>query len=688
MLSRFAKILTRHPSVVAFIAVLLLIPSFFGYLKTKVNYDILSYLPKNLDSVKGEDVLENTFHDAATSMLVIEGMPERDTSALKDKIKKVPGVNDCVWVDDIADLSVPRNMLPDKVKDLFYSKNATMMLITYNGSTSSEDTFEAIANIKKLLNKQCYLSGFSAMQRDMKNLLMGETPYYILLAAALCLVVLSLCMESWFLPFVFLLGIGIAIVYNMGTNIFLGEISFISKSIAAILQLAVTMDYSIFLINRYDEEISKFEDRRDAMASAIKTTFLSLAGSSLTTVAGFLSLCFMELTIGRDIGIVMMKGVVIGVLCTVTILPSLILLFDKPIHKYKHRSLIPKFDRGANALIRHRKAIIALLLLLIGPAFYMQSHTKVYYNLDKTLPATLDSRVATEKLKKEFNMATTHFVILDNDLPSYRMQEMIDEIKKLDGVKNVLGYDDLIGPAVPDNFIPQKVKDICKKDGKQIIMINSQYQAADTKENDQISKIIQITKHYDPSSQVTGEGALTKDLVEIADHDFTVTGYISALLMLVIVALVFKSAVVPLILVAVIELAIYINLGVPFLTGSVIPFISPIVINCVQMGATVDYSILMTTRFQEELKAGKNRLDAIRAASTTSFPSIVTSSLVFFCATTGVSWISKMGIISSICAMLARGAILSAVIIITLLPAVLYVTEPAIQKLSYHFNTK
>ena len=688
MLSRFAKILTRHPSVVAFIAVLLLIPSFFGYLKTKVNYDILSYLPKNLDSVKGEDVLENTFHDAATSMLVIEGMPERDTSALKDKIKKVPGVNDCVWVDDIADLSVPRNMLPDKVKDLFYSKNATMMLITYNGSTSSEDTFEAIANIKKLLNKQCYLSGFSAMQRDMKNLLMGETPYYILLAAALCLVVLSLCMESWFLPFVFLLGIGIAIVYNMGTNIFLGEISFISKSIAAILQLAVTMDYSIFLINRYDEEISKFEDRRDAMASAIKTTFLSLAGSSLTTVAGFLSLCFMELTIGRDIGIVMMKGVVIGVLCTVTILPSLILLFDKPIHKYKHRSLIPKFDRGANALIRHRKAIIALLLLLIGPAFYMQSHTKVYYNLDKTLPATLDSRVATEKLKKEFNMATTHFVILDNDLPSYRMQEMIDEIKKLDGVKNVLGYDDLIGPAVPDNFIPQKVKDICKKDGKQIIMINSQYQAADTKENDQISKIIQITKHYDPSSQVTGEGALTKDLVEIADHDFTVTGYISALLMLVIVALVFKSAIVPLILVAVIELAIYINLGVPFLTGSVIPFISPIVINCVQMGATVDYSILMTTRFQEELKAGKNRLDAIRAASTTSFPSIVTSSLVFFCATTGVSWISKMGIISSICAMLARGAILSAVIIITLLPAVLYVTEPAIQKLSYHFNTK
>lgn len=687
MLSRFAKILTRHPTVVALLAVLLLIPCALGYFKTGVNYDILSYLPKDLDSVKGEDVLEDTFHDAATSMLVIEGMPEKDIADLKGKIKNVPGVNDCVWVDDIADLSVPRDMLPDKVKDLFYSDRSTMMLITYNGSTSSEETFDAIANIKKLLNKQCYLSGFSAMQRDMKNLLLGEMPFYILLAGGLCLVVMLFCMESWVLPFVFLLGIGIAIVYNMGTNVFLGEISYITQAIAAVLQLAVTMDYSIFLINRYDEETPKFEDRRDAMASAIQSTFLSLAGSSLTTVAGFLALCFMELTIGKDIGIVMMKGVVLGVLSTVTVLPSLILLFDKPIHKYKHRSLIPKFDRGADFLFRHRKAMILLLLLLIGPSFYMQSHTSVYYNIDKTLPATLDSRVATDKLKTEFDMATTHFVILDNNLPAYKMKDMIGQIKNLDGVKNVLGYDDLIGPAVPDDFIPQKVKDICKKDGKQIIMINSRYQAADRSENAQIDRITKITKQYDPSSQVTGEGALTKDLVEIADHDFTVTGYISAVLMLLIIALVFKSAAVPLILVSVIELAIYINLGVPFLTGETIPFISPIVINCVQMGATVDYSILTTTRFQEELKAGKSRMEAVRAASVTSFPSIITSSLVFFCATTGVSWISKMGIISSICAMLARGAIVSAVIIITLLPAVLYVTEPFLRKLSYHFDT-
>lgn len=687
MLSKFAKILTRHPSVVALIAALLLIPSILGYIKTGVNYDILSYLPKNLDSVKGEDVLEDTFHDAATSMLVVEGMPEKDIATLKGKIKKVPHVNSCVWVDDIADLSVPRDMLPDKVKDLFYSGRSTMLIITYDGSTSSEDTFEAIANIKKLTNKQCYLSGFSALQRDLKNLVDDEVPFYVLLAVVLSLAAMSLCMESWILPFIFMLGIGIAIVYNMGTNIFLGEISYITKAIAAVLQLAVTMDYSIFLINRYDEEKSKFDDRRDAMASAIQSTFLSLAGSSLTTVAGFLALCFMALTIGRDIGIVMMKGVLIGVFSTVTILPSLILLFDKPIHKYTHRSLIPKFDRGADFLIRHHRAFVALVLLLVGPAIYLQAHTQVYYNLDKTLPATLDSRVATDKLKKEFNMATTHFVILDNSLPSYKMNHMIKEIKKLDGVKDVLGYDDLIGPAVPEDFIPQDVRDIFKKDGRQIVMINSKYPAADDKENLQIDQLTKITKKYDPTSQVTGEGALTKDLIEIAAHDFTVTGYISIALMLVIVAIVFKSFSVPLILVSVIELAIYLNLGVPCLTGTVIPFISPIVINCVQMGATVDYSILMTTRFQEELKAGKDRMEAIRAASVTSFPAIITSSLVFFCATMGVSWISKMEIISNICLMLARGAVISAIVIITLLPAVLYVTEPFIRKLSYHFNT-
>ncbi|OCN00025.1 antibiotic ABC transporter permease [Clostridium sp. W14A] len=690
MLSRFAKILTRHPTIVTGIAILLLIPCALGFIKTKVNYDILSYLPKNLDSVKGEDVLEDTFHDAATSMLVIDGMSSKDISDLKEKIKEVPGVNNCVWVDDVADLSVPEEMLPDTVKDLFYSDSAdsTMMLITYNGSTSSEETFDAIGKIKSLLNKQCFLSGFSAMQRDMKNLLEGEMPYYVLLAGGLCLVAMTFCLESWLLPIVFLLGIGFAILYNMGTNILLGEISYITRAIAAILQLGVTMDYSIFLINRYDEEKPKFEDRRDAMASAIQSTFLSLAGSSLTTVAGFLALCFMSLALGKDIGIVMMKGVVLGVFCTVTVLPSLILLFDKPIHKYTHRILIPPFDRGSNFILRHRVIFVAAALLLIGPTFYMQSHTQVYYNIDKTLPATTDSVVATDKLKQDFNMATTHFIILDDNLPSYQTKDMVDEIKKLNGIETVLSYDDLVGPAVPSDFIPDSVKEICKKDGRQIVMVNSQYQAAENEENEQIAQITKITKKYDPTSQVTGEGALTKDLVEIANHDFTVTSYISIILMLIIVAAVFRSIAVPIILVAVIELAIFLNLSIPYLTGNVISFISPIVINCVQLGATVDYSILMTTRFQEELKSGKNRLDAIKIASSSSFRSIITSALVFFCATTGVSIISKMGIIQNICAMLARGAIISAAVIILVLPAVLYVTEPVIEKLSYHFHTK
>lgn len=686
MLSRFSRILTRHPSVVTLIAVLLLIPSAIGFAKTKVNYDILSYLPKNLDSVEGEQVLENTFHDAATSMLVIDGMPAKDVSALKEKIRKVPGVNSCVWVDDLADLSVPKDMLPDAVTKIFYSGDSTLLLVTYNGSTSSSETFDAIGKIKSLLNRQCYLSGFSAIQLDMKNLLEREMPLYVVLAAGLSLFAMMFCMESWVLPFVFLLGIFFAIAYNFGTNVFLGEISYVTKAIAAILQLGVTMDYSIFLISRYDEEKPKFSDRRDAMASAIQSTFLSLAGSSLTTVAGFLALCFMELALGKDIGIVMMKGVVLGVLCTVTVLPSLILLFDRPIHRYTHRSLIPNFERGSNLLIRRRRVFVVLALLLIGPAYWLQTQTKVYYNIDKTLPSNLDSIAATDKLKAEFNMATTHFIILNSSLPSYRTESMVGEIKKLDGIETVLSYDDLIGPAVPDDFIPQSIKDICRKSGRQLVMVNSQYQAAENTENTQIDKMIQIAKKYDPTAQVTGEGALTKDLVEIANHDFTVTGYVSILLMLLIIAIVFRSAIVPFLLVAVIELAIFINLGIPALTGTVIPFISPTVINCVQLGATVDYSILMTTRFQEELKSGKDRMEAIRAASSTSFRSIITSATVFFFATTGVAWISKMGIIQSICEMLARGAVISATVIILILPAVLYVTEPAIEKLSLHFH--
>lgn len=686
MLSKFARILTRHPSVVLVIATLLLIPSLIGYAKTKVNYDILSYLPDSLESTQGEKVLENTFHDAATSMLVIDKMQAKDVETLKNQIKQVPGVNNVVWADDIADISVPKEMLPDILKDTFYSGDSTLVLITYDGSTSSTETLEAIGQVKQLLNKQCFLSGISAIVKDTKDLTAKELPIYVTLAVLLSIAAMMFCMTSWLLPLVFMLGIGFAVAYNFGSNIFLGQISYVTQAIAGILQLGVTMDYSIFLLNRYDEEKPKFADRRDAMASAIKSTFASLAGSSLTTVAGFFALCFMQLTLGKDIGIVMMKGVILGVLTTVTVLPSLILVFDKPIHRFTHRSLIPQFKRSPAFIIRHRKVFIALAVLLVVPAVWSQAHTSVYYNLDRSLPQTLDSIVATNKLKDSFNMATTHFIIVDESLPDYQVKNMLTEIKQLDGVEKAVAYSDLIGAAVPESFIPDSVKDICKKDGKQLVLVNSTYKAAVDAENQQITKINAIVKKYDSTALVTGEGALTKDLIDTANTDFKVTNYISIFCILLLVAIVFKSAVVPAILVAVIELAISINLGIPYLTGTQIPFITPTVIGCVQLGATVDYSILMTTRFQEELRRGLDRLEAIKIAASTSYPAIITSALVFLCATGGVALVSKIEIIQSICSMLARGAVISALVIILVLPPLLYVAEPLIHKLTFHWK--
>ncbi len=686
MLFKFAKIFTRKPAIVVIIAVLLVIPCMTGYAGTKINYDILSYLPEDLDSTKGERVLEDTFHDAATSMLVVDNMESKDILKLKDKIKDVNGVNSVVWVDDIADISIPKEMLPQKVKDAFYSKDSTLLLITYDGAAASNETLKSIGTIKGLLNKQCFLSGFSAIIKDTKDLADKEVAVYVVLAVALSIVAMTFCMSSWILPYVFMLGIGFAVIYNFGTNIFLGQISYITKAIAAVLQLGVTMDYSIFLINRYDEEKPKYDDRRDAMAKSIEAAFVSLAGGALTTIAGFFALCFMQLSLGKDIGIVMMKGVLFGIITTVTVLPSLILLFDKPIHKYTHKIMIPDFTKGSDFILRHRWVLVVLGLLLILPAVWSQSKTQVYYNLDRSLPETMDSIVATNKLKKDYNMATTHFAIVNDSLPSYKLADMISEIKKVDGVESTLAYDDIVGPAIPDSFIPQKVKDLCKKDGRQLVMVNSKYKSAEDNENNQIDEINKIIKKYDKTAQLTGEGAMTKDLIDTASVDFKVTNNISMLCIVLLIAVLFKSAVIPVILVAIIELAICINLGIPFFTGTVIPFISPTVIGCVQLGATIDYSILMTTRFQEELRKGLNRLEAIKVASRTSFPSIVTSSLVFFCATLGVSIVSKIGMIQSICSMLARGALISAGVIIFILPAVLYVTEPIINKLTFHWR--
>lgn len=686
MPSKTTKFLTRHPALIITVAVLLLIPSIIGYLHTRINYDILSYLPKTLDSTKGEEVLENTFHDAGTSIIVIDGMEAKDVSALKEKIKQVPGVSNAVWVDDIVDTRIPKEMLPDILKDTFYSKDSTLMIVTYTGAASSDDTLEALTNVRKLLNKNCFLSGLSAITKDTSELVSSQVPFYMLCAFLFSIAAMMLCMASWVQPFVFMLGFLFPMIYNFGTNVFMGQISYITEAIAAVLQLGVTMDFSIFLLNRYDEEKPRYDDRRDAMAKAISEAFVTIISSSSAVVAGFAALCFMDLALGRDIGIVMMKGVILGVFSTMTILPSLVLVFDKPIHKYTHKTLIPSFERCSNFIIKHRKAFVVVFLLLLVPSALLRNQTDVYYNLQQSLPQSLSSIVATKKLNSTFNMSTMNFVIVDDNLPAYQIQSMTSEISKLDGINSVISYNDIIGPAIPESVVPQDIREICKKDGRQIFLVNSEYKTGEDNENNQLAEMQKITKKYDPTSQITGEGALTKDLITIADHDFKVTDLISIALVFLVIALTFRSASIPVMLILLIEFAIFINIGIAPLTGAVIPFISTTVVSCIQLGATVDYSILMTTRFQEELRAGRDRAEAVRIAATTSFPAIVTSGLVLFSATLGVAVVSNIEIIQSICAMLARGALVSVVVIVLFLPALLYLLEPLHDKLSYHWK--
>lgn len=678
-----AKALTKYPVIVLTIAVLLLLPAAFGYISTQINYDILTYLPDDLDSTKGQELLNTTFGDAATSMLIIEDMDAKDVIKVKDRVKQIAGVDDVVWVNDLLDISIPKEMLPDDIRDMFYSGNSTLIIVKFKNPASSTETLDAIGNIKNVLNKQCFLSGMSAIIKDTKDLADREAPIYIGLAVVLALVAMIFTMESTVVPFIFLTGIFFAVAYNFGSNIFFGDVSYITKSIAGVLQLGVTMDYSIFLLHRYDEEKEKYSDRKEAMAVAIENTFTALAGSSLTTIAGFLALCFMRLGIGKDIGLVMAKGVVIGVLCVVIILPSLMLIFDKPIHKYTHKTILPEFKKTTDLLVSKYKVFAVIFILLFLPALYGQSHAKVYYNLDESLPRNLDSIVATNKLKDNYDMVTTHFIIISSDIQSYKVNEMVSRIEKVDGIKKVLAYDKFIGPVVPESFIPQEIKDIFKKDKYQLIIANSKYKAARDEENLQIDKLIEIVKSYDRDGIVAGEGPLTKDLIEIADTDFKVTSYISIAAIFVIVAVVFKSLAIPVLLVLAIELAIFLNMAVPFYTGSVIPFIASIVIGCIQLGATVDYAILLTTRYIEELKKGNGKFEAIKAAAQASVKSIITSALVFFASTGGVAIISRIEMIKSLCLMLSRGALISAAVILFILPSILLVSERLIIKTTF-----
>lgn len=687
MLEKIAKGLTRKPKLVVTIAVLLLIPSILGAAATRINYDILTYLPQDLDSTRGEALLEEPFHMAATTMLIVEDMPPEYSNQLAERIEEVPGVSGAIWVSNLIGIQFPQEMIPQDLREMFFSGNATMMLVQYDHPGASEETMAAIRSVRALCNEHCFLAGFSVLIRDTRDMIDKELPLYILLAVALSLVAMSLMMDSWLQPIAFLLSIGLAVLYNFGTNIVLGEISYITQAIAAVLQLGVTMDYAIFLFDRYREEVRNYADKRDAMAVSIVSAFKSLSGSSLTTIAGFLALCFMRFTLGKDIGIVMAKGVVLGVATVVLVLPAILLQMDSAIQKYRHPCLRPDMRKVNGFILRRRRFFVVLFLLLFFPAVYASNHAQVYYKMDEALPQDMPSIVATKKLKDEFDMACSHFIVMDDSVSHIDMVAMTEELEAVPGVTSVVGYDKLLPAGIPDFFIPDSVKSILKQGGYQLLMVNSSYETASDEVSGQVETLKGIVHRYDPAGYITGEGAMTADLIETTAVDFKVTGYLSILAILLLVAITFKSLSIPVLLVATIELAIYINQGIPYFTGTAIAFVAPTVISCVQLGATVDYAILMTTRFQEELQKGKDRFAAIRDAASSADLSILTSALVFFCATLGVALISTMDIVRGICLMLSRGAIISAVVSIFILPSVLCVFEPLINKTTLHWRT-
>ncbi len=683
-----AKFISYHPKTVLIIALLLLIPCALGYVNTFVNYDLFSYLPGELDSVKGEIELDEVFESASMSFLVIEDMPSKDVARLKEKIALVENVSGVTWVDDIADISIPKEALPDAVKNIFYSPsgNCTLMLIKYKYSAVTDETMQAIEDIRALLNKNCFLSGIGIIMKDTRDLADSQAPIFIAIAIVVALVIMSFCMESWVLPFMLLAALCIAVVYNMGTNIFFGQISYITQCIAAILQLGVTMDYSVFLIDRYEEEKRKYPDKRDAMASAICGSFVSLAGSSLTTIFGFLALCFMKLSLGLDIGLVMAKGVLLGVLTVTLVLPAIIMLSDKFIGKYKHRSLIPDFNKLNEKVIKHRRVWVILFVVLFIPAYIMQDNVKLYYSMDRMLPEDIGCISSLNKMKDEFDMATTHFIIVDDSVESSKLVKMENEIKNVDGVGSIVAYNSFVGSGIPDAIIPESLKSIAKAGGRQMLLVNTSYVSATDECNEQIEKLTDIVKKYDSTGRITGEGALYKDLLDITDHDFKLTSALSILSIFVLIAIIFKSVSVPTVLVISIELAILINKAISFATGTTISFIAPTIIGCVQLGATVDYAILLTTRYREELRSGKTRNDAIMSAANASDRSILQSALVFFGATFGVFLTCDIKIVKEICLMLARGSIISAGVIILMLTPVLLTLTTVIEKTSFGFT--
>lgn len=688
-MNKFGKAVVKCRAVILIVSILLLVPAVFGYIGTRVNYDVLTYLPKEIETMKGQDIMIEDFGIGAFSMLMVDGMEPKNVAALKAEVEKVEHVEKVLWYDSIADISMPQSMLPDKIYKVFNSDKGTMMAVFFDEGTSSDGTMEAIGKIRRLTGKQCFLSGMSAIVTDTKELSERETPIYVLIAVILSSIVLAVTMESFVVPVLFLLSIGIAILYNLGSNIMFGEISYITKALAAVLQLGVTMDYSIFLMHSYEEQQAECGgDKKEAMARAIGQTFSSVIGSSITTVAGFIALCFMSFTLGKDIGIVMAKGVVLGVITCVTILPSMILVCDKLIEKTKHKPLLPNINRISQKVTKHYLVYVALFLVLLFPAIYGNSHTGVYYNLDETLPKDLPCIIANEKLKADYDMNTTHILLVDSDVPSSDVGKMLKEIEKVDGVKWALGLDSLIGPAVPSNMIPKSITELLKNDKYQMVLINSIYKVASDEVNIQVDEINAVLDKYDKGAMLVGEAPLTKDLIDITDTDFKTVSFVSIGIIFVIIFILFRSVSLPVILVGVIEFAIFVNMGIPFYTGTTLPFVASIVIGTIQLGATVDYAILMTTRYKRERSLGAAKYEAITTAHQASAQSIIVSALSFFAATIGVGFYSNIDMISSLCILMARGAIISMVVVVFVLPSMFMVFDKVIVRTSSGFLPK
>ncbi len=686
---KVGKWIAKHKYLILLISFLLMIPSVIGMAKTRVNYDILSYLPDTLETIKGQDIMVDEYGMGAFSMVVVENMELKDVQKLEDAYSEIDHVKDVLWYDDVADLSLPVEMIPKDLREAFFKGDATMMLVLFDNTTSSDEAMEALTEMRKISNEQCFLSGMTGIVTDIKNLALEEMPAYVVIAALLCFIVLELFTDSFLVPLFFLLSIGISILYNMGSNIFLGEISYITQALTAVLQLGVTMDYSIFLLSSYEENKVRFpEDKERAMGHAIANTFKSIVGSSITTIAGFAALCFMTFALGRDLGIVSAKGVVIGVICCVTVLPAMILIFDKPIEKTKHKPLIKSMDGLSTFITKHYKIWLAIFLVLLVPAIYGNNNTKIYYNIAKSLPSTLESNVANEKLEEDFDMSVLHMVMMDKDMDAKDKRDMLNAIDEVDGVKWTISLNSLVGASIPDSMIPKDIKSMLQSDNWELAFVCSQYQSATEEVNNQIAQINDIVKGYDENAMVIGEAPMMKDLEDVTNIDLQSVNTVSMIAIFVIIMIIFKSISLPIILVAVIEFAIAVNMAVPFYQNISLPFVASIVVGTIQLGATVDYAILMTSRYQRERSKGKSKKEAVSAAHKASLESIITSGLSFFAATFGVSAYSKVDMIGSICTLLSRGALISVVVVALVLPAMFLIFDKVICKTSINFLGK